>query len=425
MPGIPNILVGRVTGLVGIGIFLCSAAFCLYTIAGYPLLLALLARWRPRPVKKGARQARVSLILPVSNGERWIGAKLESILALHYPTELLEILVVSDGSTDATESITEEYARKGNIHLLRIPRQGKAAALNAALDRAQGEILFFTDVRQELDPDSLTNLVACFADPAVGVASGELVIRPGDGIEEDSVGLYWKYEKWIRKHLSSVDSVLGATGCIYAMRRSLARRLPEGTLVDDMYLPLAAFFEGYRVILEESALAFDYPTQLSSEFQRKVRTLAGVYQIIGQYPALLGPSNRMWIHFFSHKLARLLMPYALIAAAAASFVLPRPWNGAALAAQALFCLAAVADCWLPEQVPIKRITAPLRTFSVLMAASLCAASILILPSRMFWKETRVTPVPPAQPSLTTIAEENAPLDAAESQNPVSGDASHG
>jgi biofilm PGA synthesis N-glycosyltransferase PgaC len=377
------------SGLVAVTVFLGSALFCVYTIGIYPLLLALRAWWRPRPSIRAALQARVSVILPVHNGERWIGAKLDSVLALNYPPELLEILVVSDGSTDATESIVGEHARKANIHLLPIPRQGKAGAINAGLDRAQGEILFFTDVRQPLDRESLRNLVACFADPAVGVASGELVIGEGQDIEEASVGLYWKYEKWIRKQLSSVDSVLGATGCIYAMRRNLATRLPENTLVDDMYLPLAAFFRGYRVILDDSAVAYDYPTQLSSEFRRKVRTLAGVYQIIGQYPALLGPSNRMWIHFVSHKLARLLMPYALIAAGAASFGLPGPWNRLALASQALFYLAAVADHWLPGRSPLKRITSPVRTFSVLMAAALCAVSVLFVPTRILWKETRV------------------------------------
>jgi hypothetical protein len=175
------------------------------------------------------------------------------------------------------------------------------------------------------------------------------------------------------------------------MRRDLASRLPEGTLVDDMYLPLGAFFRGYRVILDDTALAFDYPTQLASEFRRKVRTLAGVYQIIGQYPALLGPRNRMWIHFFSHKLARLLMPWALIAALVASMGLPRPWNIYVLGAQAAGYGLALADTLLPDRTPPKRLTSSARTFVVLMAAALCAVSILFVPARLLWKETRVTP----------------------------------
>jgi hypothetical protein len=156
-----------------------------------------------------------------------------------------------------------------------------------------------------------------------------------------------------------------------------------------MYLPLAAFFRGYRVVLDDAALAFDCPTMLASEFRRKVRTLAGVYQIVGSYPALLGPRNRMWIHFFSHKLARLLMPWAIIAAAVASFGLPAPWNVRAIGAEASACVLALLDVWVPAGFPLKRLTSPIRTFAVLMAASLCALAILFVPPRVLWKETRV------------------------------------
>ena len=341
-----------------IALFLLSVGFCAYTLFGYPLLLGLMARWRARPVRKAAWPATVSVILPVHNGERWMAAKLESILALHYPAELVEILVVSDGSTDSTETIVRRFTDRAKIEFLAVPKGGKAAALNTALARGTGEILFFTDVRQELHKDSLANLIACFADPQVGVASGELVIRDGTGHEEESVGLYWKYEKWIRRQLSRLDSMPGATGCIYAMRRELASPLPEGTLNDDMYLPLGAFFEGFRVIMDESALAFDYPTPLAAEFRRKVRTLAGVYQIVGSYPALLGPGNRMWIHFVSHKLARLLMPWAMIVAAVASFGLPAPWRFWAIGVQAFAYTLALADAWLPPNFPLRRLTSP-------------------------------------------------------------------
>ncbi|MCU1238593.1 MAG: glycosyl transferase, family 2 [Candidatus Solibacter sp.] len=376
-------------------LFLLSVGFCIYTLFGYPLLLGLLARARERPVHKAPWPATVSVILPVHNGERFIADKLESILALDYPADRMEILVVSDGSTDRTESIVREFLGRANLQFIDVPRAGKAVALNAALKRATGEILFLTDVRQHLDPRSLVNLVACFADPEVGVASGELMIRTGAGLDEVSVGLYWKYEKWIRKQLSRLDSVMGATGCIYAMRRSLATPLPPGTLNDDMSLPLGAFFQGYRVVFEESALAFDYPTQLASEFRRKVRTLAGVYQVTKQYPALLGPGNRMWIHFVSHKLARLLMPWAMIVAAISSVFLPAPWNYWALGAQAAGYGVALLDPWLPDGFPLKRISSPALTFIVLMAASLFAVSILFVPARLLWKETRVSAERPA------------------------------
>src|ERR1039457_6891634 len=143
-----------------IALFLLSVAFCAYTLFGYPLLLGLLARRRARPVRKAAWPATVSVILPVYNGEPWMAAKLESILALDYPAELVEILVVSDGSTDGTRDIVQRYASRSKLQYLAVPHRGKAAALNAALARASGQILFFTDVRQQLHPGSLANLVA-------------------------------------------------------------------------------------------------------------------------------------------------------------------------------------------------------------------------------------------------------------------------
>jgi len=373
-----------------VAVFLISVAFCAYTLFGYPLFLALLARVRERPVNKAPWHGTVSIILPVHNGERFIAAKLDSIRALEYPQRLLQLIVVLDGATAPTREILREAVGLPSTIVLDLPHGGKATALNAAIQRATGEVLFFTDVRQELDPASLRNLVECFADPQVGVASGELVIRDAATHEEASVGMYWKYEKWIRKQLSRLDSVPGATGCIYAMRRSLAGPLPAETLNDDMYLPLRAFFRGYRVVFEDSALAFDYPTGLPSEFQRKVRTLAGVYQIVRMYPALLGPRNRIWIHFFSHKLARLLMPWALLAVAAAAYELPYPWNWVTEAVQ-LSCYAlAWLDTQLPLGFPLKRLTAPLRTFVVMMAASACALAILFVPARTLWKETNVS-----------------------------------
>jgi poly-beta-1,6-N-acetyl-D-glucosamine synthase len=370
-------------------IFVLSVAFVVYTLAGYPIALSLVTLLRFRPVLRRYEPKTVTIVLPVRNGECWLRSKLESLFALRYPPELVQILVISDGSTDGTDDLAREYAASRRIEFLRVAGGGKAVALNAGLDRADGEIVFLTDVRQQLDPDSLKNLVACFADPSVGVASGELVIREGRTHEEASVGLYWRYEKWLRKRESCIHSVMGATGCIYAIRRALVTPFPPGTLVDDMFLPLSAFFKGYRVIVEESAKAFDYPTALETEFQRKVRTQAGVYQIMGLFPQLLTPRNRMWLAFLSHKLARLLMPFALVLAALASFGLSQPWRSLALTAQAVFYSIAVLDQWIPERFMFKGISAAIRGFTVLMAAAFCAAIQLLRPTGSLWKETRV------------------------------------
>jgi cellulose synthase/poly-beta-1,6-N-acetylglucosamine synthase-like glycosyltransferase len=365
-------------------IFLLSTAFVLYVLFCYPVLLAWLAKRRSRPFRKQFEAKTASMLLPVRNGERWLASKLDSILALDYPQELLEVIILSDGSADRTAAIAREYVGRGRVALVELPRGGKAAALNEGLARASGEILFLTDVRQPLAPDSLRNLVACFADPSVGVVSGELVILEGATHEEVNVGLYWKYEKWIRKNLSATGSIAGATGAIYAMRRNLARPMPADTLVDDMHLPLGAYFQGYRVVLEESAKAYDYPTSLDTEFRRKVRTLAGVYQAIGTFPGLLNPANGIWVHFVSHKLGRLLLPFALIAILCSSFYLPAPWPMATLAGQAILYGVALADLIIPERSSLKRLSTPVRTFVVLMGAALAAASIWFLPAKRFW-----------------------------------------
>lgn len=365
-------------------IFVLSAAYIGYVLFGYPLVAALIARWRARPVRRGPYEPSVSALLPVHNGERWIAAKLDSLLALNYPHDRLQIVVISDGSTDRTEEIAMQYASRG-IELIRLPRGGKALALNAGLKSATGDALFLTDVRQPLDPNSLRNLTACLADPAVGAASGELIMLDDNTHEKSNVGLYWRYEKWIRRRLSQIDSVLGATGAIYVIRRSLAQPMPPDTLLDDVYLPLLAFFAGRRVVFEESAIAYDQAAALQTEFRRKVRTLAGVYQIVKYFPRLLGFQNRMWFHFVSHKLGRLFVPYALIALALSSFWIPAPWSGIAVALQAAFYALAAIDRILPEALPLKRASSPARTFVVLMAAALCAASIFFVPTRSLWK----------------------------------------
>ena len=152
-----------------------GGGFAFYIVAGYPMLLAVLARWRPRPVRKRFTDKTVTVLLAVYNGENWIRTKLESILRLDYPQARMQILAISDGSTDRTESIVTEFRGKG-VELLCVPHGGKAAALNAGMARATGEVLFFTDVRQQLEPDALHNLVACLDDPAVGGVSGHIVL---------------------------------------------------------------------------------------------------------------------------------------------------------------------------------------------------------------------------------------------------------
>jgi cellulose synthase/poly-beta-1,6-N-acetylglucosamine synthase-like glycosyltransferase len=368
-------------------IFLLAAATLVYIIAGYPIILDFLAHRHSHPVNKQPQRKSVSILVPVRNGEPWLRAKMETLAALNYPQELIEIILVSDASTDGTDRLAQEYISP-RIHFMRLPvASGKAVALNLALEKARGEILFFTDVRQTLDPMALQHLVDSLADPKVGVVSGELVIRKGETREEAATGAYWLYEKWVRDRQSQIDSLPGATGSIYAMRRELARPLPADTLLDDVHQPLNAFFGGYRLVLDRKAKAYDDPTSLETEFRRKVRTQAGVYQVILRFPGLLGPQNRIWFHFVSHKLGRLLMPYYLIALAITTPFLPAPWARVAFGVQAGFYTLALMDLIIPPDATVRRITSQIRAFVVLTAAAFCATSIFFVPAGKLWRPT--------------------------------------
>jgi cellulose synthase/poly-beta-1,6-N-acetylglucosamine synthase-like glycosyltransferase len=203
---------------------------------------------------------------------------------------------------------------------------GVAGAIEAQLNA--GDVLLFVDARQRFAPGSLQALVENFADPAVGGATGELVLdseaRPSsDSTVGEGLGLYWRYEKWMRRSESRVWSTLGATGAIYALRRSLWRPLPESTLLDDVLAPMRTVLAGYRMVFDERARAFDRASSdAATETRRKKRTLAGNYQILAQEPRLLLPIvNPVWLQYLSHKVGRLIVPWALMALLLSSLVL--------------------------------------------------------------------------------------------------------
>jgi poly-beta-1,6-N-acetyl-D-glucosamine synthase len=371
-------------------IILAAAALSsiFYVVFLYPILLGILSRRCGKPVLKDSTLRSVSFVIAVRNGEKFLEQKLNSILALNYPRELMQIIVVSDGSEDQTDSIARSFEPEG-VRFLRVRRGGKCAALNAGVPLASNEILVFTDVRQTLDRDCLRNSIASFADPTVGAVSAELHIRSGESADERDTGLYWRYEVWIRKGMSRIGSTFGCNGPFYAMRRSLWMPIPVDILCDDAWLPLTAMFKGFRLILEPTAKAYDFPTAIDSEFRRKVRTQAGLYQILRVMPELLTRRNPMRFHFLSGKFGRVLIPYCLIVFAAATFGLPQPLRTIAGIAQIAFYSTALLDRLLPAGFPLKRVTSPMRTLVVLSTAALFGIKVYFVSPRTLWKETTV------------------------------------
>ncbi len=371
--------------IISIAVFTLACGMMFYALFGYPLLLNWMANRSHNPVHKDEKLRRVSFVIAVYNGEKFLERKLKAIFAQKYPRELMDMLVVSDGSTDRTDEIARSFADQG-VRFLRVPHGGKAAALNAGVPLVSGEILVLNDVRQTLDPDCLRNIIACFGDPKVGAVSPQTIIVQGETHEETTTSLYWRYEHWIRLRLTRLDSTFGYSGAFAAIRRSLWTPLPPGTLLDDVYEPLVAFFKGYRILMEPSATMYDYPTVLHSEFRRKVRLQAGLYQMLKIMPELLSSRNRMRLHFLSAKYGRIVIPYCMIAVALATIGLPPYWRALGAWGQVLFYALAALDPAIPDGIFLKKVTSPIRTFVVLMAASLAAVRVYFVQPTTLWKE---------------------------------------
>ena len=306
-------------------LFWISAALIAYSYVGYAAWLWTRGHWRTRPVRRAPITPFVSIVMAVRNEATRLEKKLQNLFGINYPEELREIIVVSDGSTDATAEILSHWATERQlIAYVKSENRGKAACLNDALVIARGEIVFFTDVRQELEPNSLRLLVESFNDPAVGCVSGELMLGEREsGESAHGIGIYWQIEKMVREMESASGSVIGATGAIYAARRELVPNVPAGTILDDVYVPMQIVRQDQRVLFDSRARAWDVADQgTGREFARKVRTLGGNYQLLQLMPWLLSGSNPLRFEFISHKLVRLLVPFALVGTLVSSLFLP-------------------------------------------------------------------------------------------------------
>lgn len=297
-------------------LFWSSIAVIAYTYFGYPAWLWVRGTWKSAAVRRAEFLPSISIVMVVRNEEAILDRKLRNLLSLNYPADACEIVIVSDGSSDGTERVLRENSCNRIRSILLAQAHGKAAGLNEALKAATKDVVVFTDARQEIESGALQLLMKNFADPSVGCASGELLLGdPQAGESARGVGLYWRMEKEIRQMESSSGSVVGATGAFYAVRRTLLVSVPVDTILDDVFIPMNVVRQGFRVVFDERARAWDLASQgTGREFARKVRTLTGNYQLLQLAPWLLTGENPIRFEFVSHKLCRLFVPFALAAA---------------------------------------------------------------------------------------------------------------
>lgn len=352
------------------GVWLIALLWLFYTYAGYPLGMVLLSRWKAKQSRRDpSKIVHVSIVLAVRNEQQQVKAKIDNLMSLDYPAEWVELILIDDGSTDETYARMVEAAeiyKERRMVVLSLPESaGKTVALNRAVLQAQGELLLFCDARQRVDRNALRVLVAVFADEQVGAASGELVLET-----EHGPGLYWRYERAIRDAEGQYDSVIGVSGALYMIRRDLFQPFPEGLILDDVWMPMQIAMRGYRVLFVAGAMAFDREASIDREFQRKTRTLTGNFQLLAIMPRLLSPwHNRLFWSFFSHKIMRLLCPYALLLLAIANGVIVfresilfSVATGSMLGQIGLYALAGL-EPWLPGV--LRKMARVMRTFVVL------------------------------------------------------------
>ncbi len=361
-------------------LFWFSVAVVAYAYFGYAILLWLLSRIRRRPILRSFVARNVSIIIAARNEEANLRAKIENLQQLDYPLEKLQIVIVSDGSTDQTPSILRDQTSITSIIFDR--SHGKASALNEAVKQATGDILIFQDARQTIEPEAIHQLVSCFADPSVGAVSGELILDSSS--PDQSLGIYWKIEKIIRKLESETGSVVGVTGAIYAIRRELYSDIPPGTILDDVFVPMHIARTGKRIIFEPLAIARDRIfSEKGKEFSRKVRTLTGNYQLMALAPWLLSPGNPLLFRFVSHKLLRLIVPLLLIIMLVSAGLSPGTLFRVIFGLQILFYILAFGGATTPSTRKFKPIGVAY-TFVMLNAAAAIAFFNFVKGKKSVW-----------------------------------------
>lgn len=333
----------------------------------------------------------VSMIMSVFNEEGIIEEKIENCLKVDYPKDKLEILIGSDGSTDRTNEIIGRYRDKGIKTIYVEERRGKPFIINRLVEAAKSEILFFTDARQEMEENALKALVWNFNDKNIGCVSGELLYKRSSSITGRGVGAYWRYEKYLREKESDIHSMIGATGAIYACRRSLFEELPDDIILDDIYTPMQIVKKGYRAIFDRDARAYDVVGETPrDEHRRKIRTLSGNYQLFFKMPQMINPfRSRLALQIISHKALRLFVPFFMVALFLSNAaLLGEPFYGVVFVAQIIFYATAVLEALFRRR--IKKIFGLPYLFCLMNFSALMGLlTFLFKRTNVTWKKARV------------------------------------
>lgn len=369
-------------------IFWLSLIAVLYTYAGYPLAMCALSWLRPSRWKIAPICPSVSIVLAVHNGASLLADKIQHLLDVDYPN-IQEIIIVSDGSTDGTAELLAREQHPSIRAIVLNEHRGKAVAVNAGVAASTGNVILFVDIRPEIAPGAIQQLVSNFADESVGCVSGNLKLRQDghDAISAAVGGFYWRYEQWIRDCESAVDSPVGVYGGFYAIRRELATLQPPGLILDDMFQPLSIIRQGYRSVVDLSAYVYDiWPKNVEGEFHRKVRTLAGNFQLFQLEPWILTRQNRVLIQLISHKVMRLVVPYLLILMLVSAGVLSTSSVFYASFAVLQLMVWIVAAVSLRFHIPLlRRAAAPAGALLVLNAAAIVGLYRFLFTSGPLWK----------------------------------------
>jgi cellulose synthase/poly-beta-1,6-N-acetylglucosamine synthase-like glycosyltransferase len=357
-------------------IFWLSAAALFYTYAGYPLLLALVSAVRPRRVRRGDFESTVSVIITAYNEERDLAVKLENTLALDYPSELLEIIVASDCSSDRTDDIVKEFAPRGVRLHRQAQRLGKTAAQNAAVAQARGDVILFSDATSLYQPDAVQALLPNFADPMVGCVAGRLIyVDPANSRIGRGARSYWSYETFLKKHESRACSLIGASGCLYAVRRAAYVPLYHEAC-SDFIIATKMVEQGLRAIYEPNAVCTELTNRRGdNELKMRVRVIAQTFTDLWRHVAMLNPfrSGFYAIQLLSHKVMRYLVPFFLMAIFVASLTLAGSVFFRILFAAQLAAYACAALAWVLDLVGIRsRLLAFPQYFVLANIASLIA-----------------------------------------------------